>query len=224
MLTFKPNTPKRSKASQALGKESSLSKSISLAESYHSSILSLIHLLIPLFLCHLIQMFPELVLVHGSLMSCWGLWQSATSFYPFTSCFGDCLAQFGSMECMWACLLCLCVCVLNLDHAVTRAPNPPCAGIYPPLSVLVCLPFLRLVHNLPTSSYFTLGEEHRTRVRRLPSSHLWALTLPQKTHPRSNTLSPHAQCLAPLLDLHMSPSSSLMHRHTVELSAKMGGP
>lgn len=97
-------------------KESSLSKSISLAKIYHSSLLSLIHLLIPLFLCHFIQMFPELVLVHGSLMSCWGLWQSATSFYPFTSCFVArvvlCpLSQsvYGMHVSVFALFMCLCV-------------------------------------------------------------------------------------------------------------------
>lgn len=60
----------------------------------------------------------------------------------------------------------------------------------PPISVLVCLLLQHLVHNLPTSSYFTLWEEHRTRVRRLPSSHLWALTLPEK-HTRAQTHSQH---------------------------------
>ncbi len=134
-------------------------------------------------------------------MSCWGLWQSATSFYPFTSCFvfGP-FSQFGSlcMEGMRVCLLCLCVCVLNLDHAIclrTLLPQhqtPPAMVFTPPtpISALVCLPQQRLVHNLPTSSYFTLGEEHRTRVRRLPSSHLWDLSLPQK-HTRAQTHSQH---------------------------------
>ncbi len=129
------------------------------------------------------------------------------------------------------CLLCLCVCVLNLDHAVclrTLLPQhqTPLAVVFTPptpISVLVCLPLQCLVLNLPTSSYFTLGEKHRTRVRRLPSSHLWALTLPQK-HTRAQTRSQLMQCLTPLSDLHMSPSSSLMHRHTVELFAKMGSP
>lgn len=135
-------------------KESSLSKSISFAKVYHSPLLSLIHLLIPLFLRHFIHMFPELVLVHGTLMSCWGLWQTATSFYPFTSCFVLCVvlrpvSQFGSlcMECMCERLLCLCVCVLNPDHTVClrmRLPQqqPPPAVLFAPptpISVLVCL-------------------------------------------------------------------------------------
>lgn len=80
------------------------------------------------------------------------------------------------------------------ENAVTTptaptSPHPPCSGIW---------------------------EEHRTRVRRLPSSHLWALTLPEK-QTLTQTHSQHMQCLAPLSDLHMSPSSSLIHRHTVEL-------
>ena len=53
--------------------------SISSAKNY---IHPLIHLLIPLFLCHFIQMFPELVLIQG-VMSCWGLGHNATSFFFF---------------------------------------------------------------------------------------------------------------------------------------------
>lgn len=86
-------------------------------------------------------------------------------------------------------MLCVCVCVLNLDHSVclwTLLPQhltPPGSGIYypqPPISALVCLPLQRVVHKLPTRPYFTLGEEHRTRVRRLPGSHLWAFPIPQE--------------------------------------------
>lgn len=85
--------------------------------------------------------------------------------------------------------VCVCVCVLNLDHSVclwTLLPQhltPPGSGIYypqPPISALVCLPLQRVVHKLPTRPYFTLGEEHRTRVRRLPGSHLWAFPIPQE--------------------------------------------
>lgn len=109
-------------------------------------------------------MFPELVSILGRLMSCWGLWQSATSFYPFTSCFGVCivlcpLSPFGSlcMEFLWACFS-VYVCVLNLDQTVCLRAllpqhlTPPALVFTPPtpISVLVCLPLQRLVHHLPT--------------------------------------------------------------------------
>lgn len=190
-------------------KESSLSKSISLAKISHSSPLSLIH---PLFLCHFIQIFPELVLVHGRLMSCWGLWQSATSFYPFTSSFGglhSALPIFSVWESVcgmyvsvFSLFMCLCVeswsrCLS--ENAVTTAPNPPLRWYLPPppppppnppYLFLCVLPLQCLVHSFPTSFYFTLRKEHRKRVRRLPGSHLWALTLPQK-HTRAQTHSLH---------------------------------
>lgn len=185
-------------------KESSLSKSISLAKIYHSSLLSLIHLLIPLFLCHFIQMFPELVLVHGRLMSCWGSWQSATSFYPFTSCFVVSIvlcpfSQFGSlcMECMWAYLLCLCVCVLNLDHAVClrallpQHQTPPCSGIYSPNPHICSCVFAIAASCSPPPHFFLLYPQLGTqnkgeKVAQFPplGSHT-----PTETHPLKHTLS-----------------------------------
>lgn len=64
--------------------------------------------------------------------------------------------------------------------------------------------------------FYTLGgtQNKGEKVAQFPplGSHT-----PRETHPRPNTLSTHAQCLASLSDLHMSPSSSLIHRHTVEL-------
>ena len=188
-------------------------------------------------------MFPELLIcAHGRVMSCWGLWQSATSLYPFTSCFSVCIvlcpfSQFGSlcMECVCVCLLCLCACALNLDHSVclrTLLPQhlPPLPVLaftpQPPISVFVCWPLQCLVHNLPTFSHFSLfgGTQYKgEKVAQFPP--LGSQT-PTETHPRSNTLSPHAQSLTPLSDLHMRQSSSLMHRHTVELfkSLKWGSP
>lgn len=224
-------------------KESSLSKSISFAKVYHSPLLSLIHLLIPLFLNHFIQMFPELVLVHGRLMSCWGLWQTATSFYPFTSCFVVCIAlcpfsRFGSlcMECMWACLLCLCVCVLNLDHTVClrmrlpqqHPPRPPRSAIDSPNPhISSCVFAIAASCSLPPHFFLFYswgGTQNKgDKVAQFPplGSHT-----PTETHSHSHTLSAHAQCLAPLCAMHMSLSSSLMHRHTVELfkSVRWGAP
>lgn len=108
-------------------------------------------------------------------------------------------SQFGTVYGMHVSVLALFMCVLNLDHAVClRMPLPqrqtPLAVVFTPatpISVLVCLRLQCLVHNLPISSYFTLGEEHRTRVRRLPSSHLWDLPLPQK-HTRAHSQHKHS--------------------------------
>lgn len=189
-------------SSRRMVKESSLSKPISLAKMYHSSPLSLIHLLIPLFLCHFIQMFPELVfcpwetdVLLGIMAKChvflsiyilfWGLHSAVPIFCVWNACERVCSVYVYLCVESWArCLS---------ENAVTTAPNPPCIGIYspqPPISALVCLSLQRLVHNLPTSPYFTLGEEHRTRVRRLPSSHLWDLALPQE-HTHAQTRSQH---------------------------------
>lgn len=164
-------------------------------------------------------------------MSCWGLWQSATSFYPFTSCFVFCtvlcpFSHFGSL-CMkgmsvFALFMCLCVeswsrCLS--ENAVTTAPNPPCYGIYSP-NPHICPCVFAIAASCSQPPHFFLfypwgGTQNKgEKVAQFPP--LGSLT-PTETHPRSNTLSTHAQCLAPLSDLHMSPSSSLMHRHTVEL-------
>lgn len=85
----------------------------------------------------------------------------------------------------------LCVCVVNSEQSWTvclrmlwpQYQPPPRRGIcpHPQCPGLLCLPSHHLVHNLPTSSYFTPGVQlHRTRVRRLPSSHLYSLTLPER--------------------------------------------
>lgn len=167
-------------------------------------------------------MFPELVLAHGRLMSCWGLWQRATSFYPFTSCFRVCImlcpvSQFRSlcMECMWVCLRCLCVCVLNVDHAVclrTLLPQhltPPVLAFTPP-TPHICSCVFAIAASCSQPPHFFLfhswgGAQNKgEKVAQFPpmGSHT-----PTEIHPRSNTLSAHAPCLAPLSDLHMSPSS-----------------
>lgn len=223
-------------SSRTMVKESSLSKPISLAKMYHSSPLFLIHLLIPLFLCHFIQMFPELVSVHGRLMSCWGLWQSATSFYPFTSCFGVCImlcpfSVYGMHVSVFALFMCLCVeswsrCLF--ENAVTTAPNPPCIGIYSP-NPHICSCVFAIAASCSQPPHFSLfyswgGTQNKgEKVAQFPplGSHT-----PTGTHPRSNTLSAHAQCLTALSDLHVSPRSSLMHRHAVELfkSLRWGAP
>lgn len=109
-------------------------------------------------------------------------------FYPFTSCFVVRIvlrpfSRFGRlcMECMWVCLLCLCVCVLNLDRAVclrTLLPQlqtPSAVAFYSPNPQYRCLCVCRsrvLFTTSPLLPILLLAEEHRTRVRRLPSSHL----------------------------------------------------
>lgn len=144
------------------------------------------------FLCHCFQMFPKLAFVHGRPMSCFGIMAECHFLLSFYILFFGLLVRYQ----------CECVCSVYVsvywilitplsENIVTTptAPTPPRSGIW---------------------------EEHRTRVRRLPSSHLWALTLPEK-QTLAQTHSQHMQCLAPLSYLHMSPSSSLIHRHTVEL-------
>lgn len=185
-------------------KESSLSKSISLAKICHSSFLSLIHLLIPLFLCHFIQMFPELVLVHGRLMSCWGLWHSATSFYPFTSCFVvSPFSQFGSlcMECMWVCLLCLCVCVLNLDRAVclrTLLPQhqtPPAVVFSPPTPHICSCVFATAASCSPPPYFFLLCSYTEQGWEGCPVP-TFGLSHSHKKHTRAPTHSQHMQSVS----------------------------
>lgn len=145
----------RSIASGGRLKRGSLSKSISLARIYHSSLLSLIHLLIPLFLCHFIQMFQSLFLSMGEwclvgdygkvphfFLSVYILFCVVHSALPLFLSLGACVWK------AWVCLLCLCVCVLNLDHAVClrallpQHQTPPAMVFAPPapISVLVCLP------------------------------------------------------------------------------------
>lgn len=86
----------------------------------------------------------------------------------------------------------LCVCVVNSEQSWTfclrmllpqyQPPHPPERYLpHPLISAFVCLPSQHLVRNFPTSSYFTPGVQlHRTRVRRLPSSHLYSHTLPER--------------------------------------------
>lgn len=69
------------------------------------------------------------------------------------------------------------------QNVVTTVSVPPPQRYLPQplISTLVSLPLQNLVHNLPTSFSFTPGvQQHRTRVRRLPSSHLYSLTLPER--------------------------------------------
>lgn len=138
-------------------------------------------------------------------------------------------------SCVWTPWECLCVCVLNPDRAVwlrrlvTTAPTHPRRGIFaPPLpqNPHICSCVFAIAASCsqpPHLSFFffsfPLWEEHRTRVRRLPSSHLRGLSHSQReTRPGVQTHSQtHAQCLVSLLDLHMSLSSSLIHRHTAGL-------
>lgn len=91
----------------------------------------------------------------------------------------------------------LCVCVVNSEQSWTvclrMLPQyqPPLQRYspHPLISALVCLPSQHLVRNLPTSSYFTPGVQlHRTRVRRLPSSHLYSLTLPERYSSRNQNI------------------------------------
>lgn len=130
---------------------------------------------------------------------------------------------YGMHVSVFALFTCLCVeswsrCLS--ENAVTTAPNPPCAGICSPPAPHICSCVFAIAAACSQPPHFFLfypwgGTQNKgEKVAQFPplGSHT-----PTETHPRSNTLSPHAQCLAPLSDLHMSPSSSLMHRHTVEL-------
>lgn len=103
--------------------------------------------------------------------------------------------------------LSLCVCVVNSEQSWTVCLRMLLPQYQPPLkrylphpliSALVCLPSQHLGRNLPTFSYFTPGVQlHRTRVRRLPSSHLYSLTLPGRySHPNIlNTCTVLLYCL-----------------------------
>lgn len=89
---------------------------------------------------------------------------------------------------------------------------------HPLISALVCLPSHHLVRNLSTSSYFTPGVQlHRTRVRKLPSSHLYSLTLVSHSEILIPKHSKHMHSLALLSDLQRSWSVWLIHWRTVGL-------
>lgn len=98
-------------------------------------------------------------------------------------------------------------------------PSPPPKPPYLFLRVCYCSILFTTTPPLIFFPPFPLWEEHRTRVRRLPSSHLRGLSHSQReTRPGVQTHSQtHAQCLVSLLDLHTSLSSSLIHRHTAGL-------
>lgn len=209
-------------------KESSLSRSI------RSTIHAVIHPLI-LVLSHCVQMFPEL-LVSVRLMSCWGLWQNATSFCLFTSCFVVCAALFpfsqrGSlcMESMWGCLHCLCVCALNPDHGVCLwallPQHPPTPAVvfspFPPY-LFLCVCYCSILFTTSPLLIFHSGRNTGQGWEGCPVPTLGLSHSQRNTPGRPNTLSTHAQCLVSLFNLHMSPSSSLIHRHTVELFKSLG--
>lgn len=167
-------------------------------------------------------------------MSCWGLWQSATSF---TSCFGFCIVlwpffQFGSlcMEYLWMCLLCLCVCVLNLDHSVclrTLLPEyltPPALAFTPPTPHICSCVFAIAASGSQPLHFFLFHHwgEMQSKGEKVGQFPPLGSHTPTETHSRSSTLWTHAQCLAPLSDLYMSLSTSLTHRHNVELFESLG--
>lgn len=105
------------------------------------------------------------------------------------------------------------------ENAVTTAPNTPCTGIHSP-TPHICFCVFAIAASCSQPPYFFLfypwgaTQNKGEKVAQFPplGSHT-----PTGTHPLSAALTAHAQCLAPLSDLHMSLSSSLMHRHTVEL-------
>lgn len=116
--------------------------------------------------------------------------------FVFTSFSHSALLLFSVSKSVDVFALFMCVCVMKPEHTSclrTLLPQyqPLLQRYLPPplISALVCLPSQHLVHNLPTSSYFTPGvQQHRTRVRRLPSSHLYSLTLPERDT-RTQTLN-----------------------------------
>lgn len=92
------------------------------------------------------SMFPELVLVHGRLSSCWELWQNATSFCQFTSFSHSALLLFSVGKSVDVFALFMCVCVVNPEHSaclrmlLPQYQPPPCRGICPhPSYLLLCV-------------------------------------------------------------------------------------
>lgn len=175
-------------------------------------------------------MFPELVLAHGRLMSCWGLWHGATPFFSIYILFWvshSAFFPFGSlcMEYLWMCLLCLCVCVLNLDHVVclrTLLPEhltPPALAFTPPTPHICSCVFAIAASGSQPLHFFLLHhwKEIQNKGEKVGQFPPLGSHTPTETHPRSSTLRTHAQRLAPLSDLYMSLSTSLTHRHNVEL-------
>lgn len=159
-------------------------------------------------------------------------------FFPFMSCFVVLRSASASLPSVWesvyglhesvyASACWILIAPFDCGGLLPQRPPTPAVVFLPlpfpktPISVLACLLLQHLVHNHPTSHFFffPLWEEHRTRVRRLPSSHLRGLSHSQReTRPGVQThCQTHAQCLVSLLDLHTSLSSSLIHRHTAGL-------
>lgn len=124
----------------------------------------------------LVFIFPELALVR------WLSFCLLKSFFTMS---------FSQLVSLSMCLHCFCVYVwwilsnpeLFVSECCYHSISPPLQRYlpHPLISALVCLLSQHLDHNLPTSSYFTPGVQlHRTRVKRLPSSHLYSLTLPER--------------------------------------------
>lgn len=144
---------------------------------------------------------------------------------------------YGMYVSVFALFMCLCVeswsrCLS--ENAVTTAPNPPLRWYLLPPTPHICSCMFAIAAPCSQPPHFFLfyprerTQKKGEKVAQFPplGSHT-----PTEAHPRSNALSPHAlsphaQCLAPLSDLHMSPSRSLMHSHTVELfkSLRWGAP
>lgn len=108
--------------------------------------------------------------------------------------------------------------------AVTTAPTHPCRGIFPPFPpyLFLCVCYCSILFTTSPLLIFHSGRNTGQGWEGCPVPTLGLSHSQRNTPGRPNTLSTHAQCLVSLFDLHMSPSSSLIHRHTVELFESLG--
>lgn len=105
-----------------------------------------------------------------------------------------------------------------------HSTHPPLQWYFPPFPpyLFLCVCYCSILFTTSPLLIFHSGRNTGQGWEGCPVPTLGLSHSQRNTPGRPNTLSTHAQCLVSLFDLHMSPSSSLIHRHTVELFKSLG--